>query len=177
MGISAFGKGNTFALTRTSLTEGAFGSYAVYTSPTYSWAFSKYGFNVSIDNEGMAFQILMDDEFPKPPPHMKPFRMSWDFLGIDRKGKIWKYNVGYTDKMEMELCSQFIYNDPESWWILNKEEIMDANDQRHVGFLLSNPSIEEINDFWKESHGGVQLEWFNIDEILITLNDAYPLKS
>ena len=171
MSIRILGNRNRIAFPLLRPIATSFGSSISYTEPSYDWCYSKYGFAISKNYEGVPYHILLDNKFPTITKTMSTFSQSYEYLLLDHSGELWIARID-PKRDEGAISFEYINRHSDGWW-----GSLEEDDDILLGMLKTKPSEELINEVYFEYNSGNRLEWFNIEDIVNKLNDSYPLSS
>jgi hypothetical protein len=184
MTIIAFGKGDLLSLPFLFPRSNSFGSETAYTNPTYDRFYSKHGFAVPLDYEGIPYEFLVERDLLVA-GELSKHAQSYGYLVIDHRGRLWKNLIIDTgginpEKPEVEITPpvyspQFIFSDTGTWWMTSNGSTDDTGYNALFGLLKTNPNIDDIDTYWSRCFLGKRRVWLSITEIVKTLNEKYPL--
>lgn len=173
MPIYVFGQDDTIGVPRLSQAEAGAGADITYTRPSYDWFYSKHGFAIPLDYEGMAYRHWMDDTVPLTPFPLKRPTNHWRYLLVDHQGLLWRVTINQTADGKEQFCFS-VYTDAKSWWIAVSNHESDMETGFLTGLLYTNPSRKAIEEFWYKYKIGTEVEWLSIKKIVEKLNKDFP---
>lgn len=171
MTIIIFGTGDRIALPKLTGGTGPLGSECLYTKPSYNRCYSKYGFNVPLNYEGIFLDQVMDERLLKGNDYVTPYGEGLTYFTVSHLGDVWSTIIPNTDT-DRRLSASSICTDM-GWWIIGSIKDNDFS-TKLFGFLATNPSEEKIDQFVFKYNLGLGLEWLSISSIVETLNRDFP---
>lgn len=175
-----FGKGDLIALPKPSQHVGIFTIQNYYSHPSYDWCYSKYGFAVPLDYRAIPYDKMMNDALPPvyEAPNVVRNSKEHDFLLVTHKGDLWRVefeNKDILSNIYLHNC-YYIHTQESSWWVLiNNLDEMDNVEQILTSYLKTDPTIEEIEEFYRKYNFGRDIEWLSIRDIKERLHQKFPL--
>jgi hypothetical protein len=178
MGVILFGKGYQFAVPKPGLLPDCLSPDTYYTHPTLDSCYSPYGFAYPLDGQGVPLDVLLDGKLPLLGSKVKPFKLDHQFLLVDFQRRLWKVIVlGDDDDPKKLLTSiSLIDHQQPGWWITTRAGDAGAGSPDvalTIGFLASDPTPREVDQFWFTYHGTKKLQWMSLTEIHQTLEERF----
>ena len=155
------------------------GDVVRYTHPTYQSFFSEYGLHIPTDYNGVPYREFISDRLHILPPGVKRYKIAHSYIYVTPSGKLWSIFFSH-DKTtdEPTQIESFIHNKNNGWWIhTNETGTTSFEHDLLLGYLTTDPSIEEIEAFYFEHFVGAKLTWLKISEIVDQCNLLYPPKT
>lgn len=172
MSIIIFGKDDLIALPKLKPFATSLGSDCLYSNPSYKRCYSKYGFAIPTNYEGIYLDLIMDDKLPKGNDHVPDFSSGLAYLIVDHNSNIWSSLIPSLSK-DRTLAHAYVSPDM-GWWIGGSVQTNTPASNKLLGFLSMDPTIEQIDQFIFESQAGAALEWMKISDIVATLHKDFP---
>lgn len=175
MTILIFGSGGDIFLPGLKMSGTSLGSDVHYTSPCYDSCYSKYGFAVPTNYEAIPYNVIMENMLPKLSDTVARFESTSDYILVDHSGNVWHTSLHL--KNDGNLLSQsFITADGSNGWWLNVNKLNLHGDERPLlGFLNTNPNLDQINSYFHTYHTGSTVVKLSIKDIVETLNASFPI--
>jgi len=174
MTIVVIGSGDLIAFPKLDICQSSLGADVHYTSASYSNFFSEYGFAVPLNYEAIPYNLAMDNVLPKVSNTVARFENVCNYLLVEHNGHVWNVSLMLRNEGN-KLSHSYVYRfSMNGWWLSVSPETLDGDHQRLIGFLSTNPSQDKINAYFHMYHTGERLVWFNIPDIVKTLEERFP---
>lgn len=100
----------------------------------------------------------------------------FEYIHLDRHGHLWKLGIGFPnvegiDPTHVSYVKNYVHRTEDSWWV----DAQKVEHRRLIGFLYTDPSQEEIEDYVAKFMFNIQLVWLSVSQLTETLNKRFPL--
>ena len=163
MTILVFGKGDRIAIQEPTVGMSTLGVSVIYTNPTYDVFYSRYGFCIPVEYEGVPIEYLIDDLLPSLGEFESPEDTIHRFVMITPDAKLFKVLIDQKDGGS--TLRDPILNKMDSWWIAHGTINIPTEGDLLLGYLSNDPSEEDISEFFSKYNFGVKIRWYSVSEI------------
>jgi len=181
MRMYAFGQKDTIVVHKPAHIGNALGAAISYTEPTLDVFYSKHGFAIPLDYEGVPLEMLVTGKVPNFfHAQLKPVERTLSYLMVKQDGSVWTViaNIKSEAQQFMEgisYSSSYVYTKTEGWWMtMAFGEVCDEDYQMVLGLLKANPSKKLIEKYFKEHLNNTKLMYLNIPAIIARHKELFP---